>query len=81
MLINIGYMVIYIYVRAMIKKLVQVHLNDFFDYCGTVHHKFLPQGATINKECYLSLLPQLRVAIRRKGLDYMEGQFLQIGRM
>jgi len=41
----------------------------FFDFNGIVHHKFLPQGQTINKEYYLQVQRRLREAIRQKRPD------------
>lgn len=45
---------------------VKVMLTVFFDYQGVVHSEFLPEGQTVNKEYYLSVLRRLREAIRRK---------------
>ncbi|KAJ0178856.1 hypothetical protein K1T71_005631 [Dendrolimus kikuchii] len=39
---------------------VKVMLTVFFDYCGVVHSEFLPEGQTINKVYYLSILWRLR---------------------
>ncbi|UYV80443.1 K02A2.6-like [Cordylochernes scorpioides] len=36
---------------------------------GVVHHKFLPQGTTVNKEYYLQVMLNLREAIRQKRPD------------
>ena len=49
-------------VRSNLKDLLSV----FFDYNGEVHHKFLPQGRTANKEYYLEVMHRLREAIRQK---------------
>ena len=38
----------------------------FMDYSGVVHHEFLPEGQTVNKEYYLSVMRSLREAIRQK---------------
>lgn len=38
----------------------------FMDYNGVVHHEFLPEGQTVNKEYYLGVMRRLREAIRRK---------------
>ncbi|UYV63016.1 hypothetical protein LAZ67_2002856 [Cordylochernes scorpioides] len=39
------------------------------DEAGVVHHEFLPQGRTVNKEYYLQVLRNLREAIRQKRPD------------
>ncbi|UYV62563.1 hypothetical protein LAZ67_2001108 [Cordylochernes scorpioides] len=36
---------------------------------GVVHHEFLPQGRTVNKEYYLQVMRNLREAIRQKRPD------------
>ena len=41
-------------------------LTVLFDWEGVVHHEYSPLGQTINKECCLSVLHQLRDAIQRK---------------
>ena len=41
----------------------------FFDYPGVVHHEFVPEGETVNKEYCLTVLRRLREAIRRKRSD------------
>lgn len=41
-------------------------LTVFIDYNGVVHHEFLPEGQTVNKEYYLGVMRRLREAIRRK---------------
>ena len=43
---------------------LKVLLTAFFDCNGVVHHEFLTQGRTINKEYYLDVMRQLREAIR-----------------
>jgi len=48
---------------------VKVLLTVFFDYDGVVHHEFLPEGTTVNKEYYLQVMRRLREAIRRKRPD------------
>lgn len=48
---------------------VKVMLTVFFDFNGIVHHEFLKQGQTVNKEYYLQVLRRLREAIRKKRLD------------
>ncbi|UYV67460.1 hypothetical protein LAZ67_5000695 [Cordylochernes scorpioides] len=39
------------------------------DEAGVVHHEFLPQGRTVNKEYYLQIMRNLREAIRQKRPD------------
>ncbi|UYV74812.1 hypothetical protein LAZ67_12001111 [Cordylochernes scorpioides] len=39
------------------------------DEAGVVHHEFLPQGITVNKEYYLQVMRNLREAIRQKRPD------------
>ncbi|UYV65429.1 hypothetical protein LAZ67_3004342 [Cordylochernes scorpioides] len=48
---------------------VKVLLTVFFDCRGIVHHEFLPQGRTVNKEYYLQVMRNLREAIRQKRPD------------
>ncbi|UYV62839.1 hypothetical protein LAZ67_2002104 [Cordylochernes scorpioides] len=52
-----------------VRSNVKVLLTVFFDCRGVVHHKFLPQGRTVNKEYYLQVLHNLREAIRQKRPD------------
>ncbi|UYV75280.1 hypothetical protein LAZ67_12003281 [Cordylochernes scorpioides] len=47
----------------------KVLLTVFFDCRGVVHHEFLPQGRTVNKEYYLQVMRNLREAIRQKRPD------------
>ncbi|UYV66451.1 hypothetical protein LAZ67_4001721 [Cordylochernes scorpioides] len=39
------------------------------DEAGVVHHEFLPQGRTVNKEYYLQVMRNFREAIRQKRPD------------
>lgn len=41
--------------------------------CGAVHHEFVPEGQTVNKEYYLNVLTFLREAIRRERSDFWAG--------
>ena len=41
----------------------------FIDIRGLVHHKFILEGQTVNKEYYLAVLKRLREKIRLKQLD------------
>ncbi|UYV68987.1 hypothetical protein LAZ67_6001900 [Cordylochernes scorpioides] len=52
-----------------VRSNVKVLLTVFFDCRGVVHHKFLPQGRTVNKEYYLQVMRNLREAIRQKLPD------------
>ncbi|UYV83323.1 hypothetical protein LAZ67_23000513 [Cordylochernes scorpioides] len=52
-----------------IRSNVKVLLTVFFDCRGVVHHEFLPQGRTVNKEYYLQVMRNLREEIRQKGPD------------
>lgn len=52
-----------------VRSNVKVMLTVFFDFNGIVHHEFLPQGETINKEYYLQVQRRLREAVRRKRPD------------
>nr|APL98288.1 putative DD34D transposase [Bactrocera tryoni] len=45
---------------------IKVMLIVFFDIRGLVHHEFVPEGQTVNKEFYLAVLRRLRENIRRK---------------
>ncbi|UYV63819.1 K02A2.6-like, partial [Cordylochernes scorpioides] len=52
-----------------VRSNVKVLLKVFFDCRGVVHHEFLPQGRTVNKEYYLQVMRNLREAIRQKRPD------------
>ncbi|UYV69131.1 hypothetical protein LAZ67_6002522 [Cordylochernes scorpioides] len=52
-----------------VRSNVKVLLTVFFDCRGVVHHEFLPQGRTVNKEYYLQVMCNLREAIRQKRPD------------
>ncbi|UYV75705.1 EPM2AIP1 [Cordylochernes scorpioides] len=52
-----------------VRSNVKVLLTVFFDCRGVVHHEFLPQGRTVNKEYYLQVMSNLREAIRQKRPD------------
>ncbi|UYV84244.1 hypothetical protein LAZ67_X001650 [Cordylochernes scorpioides] len=54
---------------GQVRSNVKVLLTVFFDCRGVVHHEFLPQGRTVNKEYYLQVLRNLREAIRQKRSD------------
>ncbi|XP_011874818.1 PREDICTED: putative uncharacterized protein FLJ37770 [Vollenhovia emeryi] len=41
-----------------VRSNVKVLLTVFFDCRGVVHHEFLPQGRTVNKEYYLQVMRQ-----------------------
>jgi len=44
----------------------KVMLVTFLDNKGIVHHEYIPEGTTVNKEVYLAILRNLREAIRKK---------------
>lgn len=50
----------------MFKSKNKVMLVTFLDNKGIVHHEYLPEGRTVNKEVYLDILRRLREAIRKK---------------
>ncbi|UYV76060.1 hypothetical protein LAZ67_13002356, partial [Cordylochernes scorpioides] len=52
-----------------VRSNVKVLLTVFFDCRGVVHHEFLLQGRTVNKEYYLQVMRNLREAIRQKRPD------------
>ena len=52
-----------------VRSNVKVLLTVFFDCRGVVHHEFLRQGRTVNKEYYLQVMRNLREAIRQKRPD------------
>ncbi|UYV76121.1 hypothetical protein LAZ67_13002655 [Cordylochernes scorpioides] len=52
-----------------VRSNVNVLLTGFFDCRGVVHHEFLPQGRTVNKEYYLQVMRNMREAIRQKRPD------------
>ena len=52
-----------------VRSNLKVLLTAFFDCRGVVHHKFSPQGRTVNKEYYLQVMRNLRETIRHKRPD------------
>ena len=52
-----------------VRSNAKVMLTGFFDSHGIVHHKYAPEGQTINKEYYLQVLRRLREAVQRKWPD------------
>ncbi|UYV75811.1 hypothetical protein LAZ67_13001424 [Cordylochernes scorpioides] len=52
-----------------VRSNVKVLLTVFFDCRVVVHHQFLPQGRTVNKEYYLQVMRDFREAIRQKRPD------------
>ncbi|UYV61773.1 hypothetical protein LAZ67_1006451 [Cordylochernes scorpioides] len=52
-----------------VRSNVKVLLTVFSDCRGVVHHEFLPQGRTVNKEYYLQVMRNLREVIRQKRPD------------
>jgi len=57
---------------------IKVMLTSFFDSCGVVHHKYVPQGQNINKEYYLEVLRCLRDAVLSKRPDLWAGRTWQL---
>ena len=45
-----------------------------FDCNGVLHHEFLPQCRTVNKEYYLEVMRRLRQAIRQKRAELWKNQ-------
>ena len=52
-----------------VRSNVKVLLTVFFDCNGVVHHEFLPQGRTVNRECYLEVMRRLCEAIPQKRTE------------
>ena len=57
-----------------VRSYVKVLLTVFFDCNGVVHHEFLKQGRTLNKEYYLEVMSRLRQAIRQKRTKLWKNQ-------
>ena len=57
-----------------VRSNAKVLLTVFFDCNGMVHHEFLPQGRTVNKEYYLEVMCRLREAIRQKRTELWKNQ-------
>ena len=53
---------------------LKVLLTIFFDCNGVVHHKFLPQGHTVNKEYYLEVMHRLCKVINLKSTELRKNQ-------
>ena len=58
----------------VVRSNVKVLLTVYFDCNGVVHHEFLPQGITINKEYYLEVIIRLHEAIRQKRTELWKNQ-------
>ena len=54
---------------CQVRSNVKVLLTVFFACNGVVHHEFLPQGRTVNKEYCHKVLPRQREAIRQKRTE------------
>lgn len=52
----------------------KVMLTVFIDYNGVVHHEFLPEGQTVNKEYYLGVMRRLRESVRLKRPELWKNQ-------
>ena len=57
---------------------VKVLLTCFFDSRDIMHHKYAPEGQTINKEYYLQVLCCLREAVQRKQPDMQAAKNFQL---
>ena len=57
-----------------VRSNVKVLLIVFFDCNGVVHHEFLPQGRTANKEYYFEVVSRLRGKIRQKRTGLWKNQ-------
>ena len=53
---------------------VKVLLTAFFDCNGLVHHEFLPQGRTVNKEYYVEVMCRLSEVIHQKRTELWKNQ-------
>lgn len=51
---------------SSVKMKSQDNATDFFDFNGTVHYEFLPNGQTVNQAYCLEVLKSLRENVRRK---------------
>ena len=52
-----------------VRSNIKVLLTVFFDCKGVMHHEFLPQGHTVNKEYYFEVMCRLCEAIRQKRTE------------
>jgi hypothetical protein len=52
-----------------VRSKVKVLLTVFFGYRWIVHHSYVPDGQTINKEYYLEVIRHLRDAVWHKRPD------------
>ena len=50
-----------------VRSKTKVMLMAFFDSEGIVHHEYVPDGQTINKEFYLKVLRRLYESVRRNN--------------
>ena len=64
-----------------VRSNVKVLLTIFFDCNGVQHHEFLPQGHTVNTECYLEVMRRLvfarsvmRRSIRQKHTELWKNE-------
>ena len=57
-----------------VRSNVKVLLTVFIDCNGVVHHEFLPQDLTVNKEYYLEVMRRLREAIHQKRTELWKTQ-------
>ena len=60
--------------KKQVRLNVKVLLTVFIDCNVMVHHEFLPQGHTVNKEYYLEVMRRLRALIRQKRTELWKNQ-------
>ena len=60
-----------------VRSNVKVLLTVLLDCRGVVHHEFLTQGRTVNREYYLQVMRKLREAIRQKHSDLWKNKNLK----
>ena len=61
-------------IARQVRSNVKVLISLFFDSNGVMHHEFLPQGRTVNKEYYLEVMCRLREAICQKLTELWKQQ-------
>ena len=62
---------------CQVRSKIKVMLLAFFDSEGIVHHEYVPDGQTINKEFYMEVLWHLCESFRWKWLEkWLDGDWL-----
>jgi len=56
----------------MQKSRIKTMLTVFFDSKGIIHKEFIPEGQTVNAQCYLGVLKRLWDRIHRVRPEYKE---------